>query len=144
MQLNHAALKRAAGGSGRGRPRVPGAARGRQLMEKHGDGQRGGEIAKCCLLIYVGAWRSFPPRSWEPGKWIEKWKLAHAPTSVVGGVGVTKPKPIGRNRSDLGKLSSSQQTMQRPHARAHTQQPNGCSLLPLSLSLAATMSHLQS
>lgn len=112
--------KRAAGDRGRGWPRVSAAARGRQLMEKHADGQREGEIAKRCLLIYVGVWRSFPPRSWKPGKWIEKWKLAHTPTSVVGGVGVTKSKPIGRNRSDLGKLSSSQQTMHWPHTRVHT------------------------
>lgn len=116
MQL----FKRAAGDRGRGWPRVSGAAHGRQLMEKHGDGQREGEIAKCCLLIYVGAWRSFPPRSWKPGKWIEKWKLAHAPTSVVGGVGVTKSKPIGRNHSDLGKLLIPADNALATHTCTHT------------------------
>lgn len=44
-------------------PQVSGSTHGELLMEKHVDGQREADIVKCWLLMYVGAWRSSPPRS---------------------------------------------------------------------------------
>lgn len=64
---------------------IPGAIEGQTGpggVENQADGQREADVVKCCLLMYVGVWRSFPPRSWKAAKWIEKWKLEHTHTTT--------------------------------------------------------------